>query len=136
MTVAFVAFFVSVLMERISVTGAYRVLWPALMIGAATVFYWSWTESLGRGDLRPYLFVQFYPLLAVPTLMILFPAKYTGSLNLVGVVAFYVLAKILEANDDAIFERVSVLSGHTLKHVSAAYAVYWVGRMVKHRTTK
>ena len=134
MTIGFVAFFISVIMERISIKVGLLALMPALIIGAATVFYWSWTESQGRGDLRPYAFVQSYPIFAVAAMMVLFPARYTGSINLLLVIVFYILAKQLESKDEAIFAGTGgIVSGHTLKHLSAAIAIAWFVRMVKNR---
>lgn len=134
MTIGFVAFFISVIMERISIKVGLLALMPALIIGAATVFYWSWTESQGRGDLRPYAFVQSYPIFAVAAMMVLFPARYTGSINLLLVIVFYILAKQLESKDEAIFAGTGgIVSGHTLKHLSAAIAIGWFVRMVKNR---
>jgi hypothetical protein len=134
MTIGFVAFFISVIMERISLKVGLLALMPALIIGAATVFYWSWTESQGRGDLRAYRFVQFYSLFAVAAMMALFPARYTGSINLLLALAFYFFAKQLESRDEAVFAGTGgIVSGHTLKHLSAAIAIGWLVRMVKNR---
>jgi pyruvate/2-oxoglutarate dehydrogenase complex dihydrolipoamide dehydrogenase (E3) component len=44
-----------------------------------------------------------------------------------------VLAKILETDDKQIFALGHVVSGHTLKHLAAAAAGYWVLRMLKKR---
>jgi hypothetical protein len=55
------------------------VLAALVACGAATVLYWDWTESHGRGDLRPYALVQFLPLLLIPLLLLLFPARYIRS---------------------------------------------------------
>ena len=44
--------------------------------------------------------------------------------------AFYVLAKALEALDGPIFELGHIVSGHTLKHLAAAGAGYWILRML------
>jgi hypothetical protein len=51
-----------------------------------------------------------------------------------GVVAiFYVLAKLLETFDNAIFSLGHVVSGHTLKHLAAACAGYWILVMLQKR---
>ena len=65
----------------------------------------------------------------------LFPARYTGSINLLLVLVFYFLAKQLESRDVAIFEATGgFISGHTLKHLSAAIALAWIIRMVNNRS--
>lgn len=46
------------------------------------------------------------------------------------VAGLYVLAKALEALDRPIFELGHIVSGHTLKHLAAAGAGYWILRML------
>lgn len=75
MTVAFMSLFSIVLEERLHV--GHLVLTPFLVIGALTVAYWHYTEQAGNGDLRPYLVVQFFPLLAIPVLLLTQPAQYS-----------------------------------------------------------
>jgi len=43
------------------------------------------------------------------------------------------LAKVLELLDRPIFELGHVVSGHTLKHLAAAAAGYWILRMLVKR---
>jgi hypothetical protein len=45
-----------------------------------------------------------------------------------------VLAKILESTDKIIISIGHVISGHTLKHLAAAGAGYWILRMLQKRT--
>jgi hypothetical protein len=66
-------------------------------------------------------------------LVALFPARYTRTMDLVGALGFYVLAKILETLDGAIFSLGHAVSGHTLKHVAAAVSAYWILRMLRLR---
>jgi hypothetical protein len=47
------------------------------------------------------------------------------------VVGFYALAKVLEALDKPIFSLGHIVSGHTLKHLVAATAAYWIVRMLQ-----
>jgi len=57
---------------------------PLVLLGAASVGgYWTRTESLGRGDLRFYYLVQFYPLIAIPLLLALCPPRYTRGADLI-----------------------------------------------------
>ena len=44
----------------------------------------AWHMLMGRGDLRVYLLVQLYPLLALPFILLLFPPRYTRTGDLVG----------------------------------------------------
>jgi hypothetical protein len=52
------------------------------------------------------------------------------------VVALYILAKLFEGLDRPIFGTGRILSGHTLKHLAAAWACYFVLRMLKLRQTR
>jgi len=46
-----------------------------------------------------------------------------------GVIFFYVLAKLFELGDEAVFEATGhIVSGHTLKHLAAALAAWPVIR--------
>ena len=49
--------------------------------------------------------------------------------------AWYLLAKVLETGpvDHALYNMGGVVSGHTLKHLSAALGAFWLYRMVRDR---
>lgn len=122
MTIGFAGMFAVVLGEIGSIRLARRVLVPFLIVAMTSVMYWAWTESRGVGDLRPYAIVQFLPMLLIPVLLIthrdnsrLVPAFWY-------MILFYVLAKIAEFFDAAIFDFGEMLSGHSLKHLFAAVA--------------
>jgi hypothetical protein len=134
MAVAFMALFSAVVAERVHLK-AGLVLMPLLVAaGLASVLYWHWTEQQRRGDLRFYYLVQFYPLLILPALLLFFRARYTGTSWLVGALGWYVLAKVFEDPLDApIFALGGIVSGHTLKHLAAALAAFWVLEMLRRR---
>jgi hypothetical protein len=101
MALAFMGLFDAVLGERVGVAAGRRLLLPLVAAGLGSVLYWHWTEQQGRGDLRPYYLVQFYPILAIPLLLLLFPPRYTGTGGLFAALGWYVLAKVLEHPGDA-----------------------------------
>src|SRR6185503_15770544 len=101
--------------------------------GVASVLLWQQSEQAGHGDLRLYLFVQFYPLLAIPLMVWLFPPRYTRTADLVVAVGLYALAKMLELADASIYGASHLVSGHSLKHLTAALATFWLYRMVRLR---
>jgi hypothetical protein len=70
----------------------------------------------------------------VPLLVLLFPPRYTRTGDLVGIAGFYVLAKVFEVSDREIFALGGLVSGHTMKHLAAALATYWLLRMLKLRS--
>jgi hypothetical protein len=77
--------------------------------------------------------VQFYPMLAIPLLLALFPARYTRGTDFVTVLVLYALAKLLELGDARVFSWLHGLSGHSLKHLVSAAACYVVLHMLARR---
>lgn len=133
MTLAFMSFFAAIIAERINVKAGLVSLLPLVTIGISSVIYWHWSELSGHGDLRLYIMVQFYPILAIPLLLLLFPPIYTRSIDLLGALAFYMVAKTFELLDAKIFALGRIVSGHTLKHLAAGLATYWILRMLRNR---
>jgi len=132
MTVVFMALVAAMIAERISVRSGMLLLPVLLALGIASVWQWHWSEVHGAGDLRFYAAVQVY---AVATLLVilLLPPRYTRSSDLLVVVGFYLLAKLLETFDRAVYSVGHVVSGHTLKHLAAAAAGWWILRMLEKR---
>jgi hypothetical protein len=122
MTIAFMGFFAVIIGEQVSLRVARALFFPLLIIGAASVMYWSLTESQGAGDLRLYGLVQFLPMILVPMMLLLFCSSFDRTDFLWGMIAIYVLAKVAESNDWQIYELGIGLSGHSLKHLIAAVA--------------
>jgi len=134
MTIAFMAMVAAVITERISLRLGLWLLPILLLAGLASVLQWYRSEARGEGDLRFYAAVQVYAVLVL-LLALLFPPRYTRGSDLAVVVGFYALAKALEALDKPIFSLGHIVSGHTLKHLAAATATYWILRMLQRRRT-
>jgi hypothetical protein len=132
MTITFMSMVAAVIMERINLELGLWLLPILLIAGMGSVLQWSWSESRGAGDLRFYAAVQAYSAMVI-LLALLFSARYTRSRDLGFVVGFYALAKVLEYFDKPIFAALRVVSGHTLKHLAAATAGYFILRMVEKR---
>jgi len=116
MTVGFMGLLAALLGEYVNHRLPRWVLTPAVLAGIASVLYWHLTD-----DLRPYAWVQFFPLLTIPVVMVLFRPRYTHSWLLLVSLGWYVLAKVTENFDASIFELTrQVVSGHSMKHVLAA----------------
>ena len=126
MTLAFMAIFSMVVSDRVSEPFGARLLWPSVLVGVASVTYWYWTEVQGRGDLRPYVIVQFLPMLIIPMLLVLYSSKRMQTVFIWATLFTYGLAKVAEYYDPAIFEWLGFWSGHTIKHLLSALAVLWV----------
>lgn len=126
MTMTFAAFFCLAIAEYISLPTAKRLL-PALVIaGMASVVYWHVTEMQGKGDLRPYLLIQFLPLLMIPLILLIYPNKDNQKRYFWAVLGCYALAKLAEALDWQLFLATGLISGHTLKHLMAGLGTWFI----------
>lgn len=133
MTVAFMALLTLLLEERVLDRHQPGLLWVLASAGAGSAVYWALTESLGQGDLRPYILVQFLPMVLIPLIVGLFPRGRSSNRYLFAALGLYGLAKLLETFDTRILELGSLVSGHSLKHVAAAAAVLCIIRAVPTR---
>lgn len=77
--------------------------------------------------------MQFFPFLALVLLFLLYPPRYTGTYYWISAAALYVLAKLFEFSDHAIYSVGYLLSGHTLKHLAAAAACLVILRYFQNR---
>jgi hypothetical protein len=121
MGLAFMGLFSAMIAERISVRLGLALLGPLLAAGVGSVVYWYYAD-----DLRPYYLVQFYSGLAVLLMLLVFPARYTGTGYLLIALACYTAAKFCEHPLDHWFYERTGWSGHTLKHLLAALAALWI----------
>jgi hypothetical protein len=125
MAIGFMALASIVIAEHLNERVAKLALWPLITLGIVAVTYWAYTESTGHGDLRFYGLVQFLTLILIGLTWLLVPSRLTGIGYLWLMFAGYVLAKAFEAGDAAVFEFLGhTVSGHALKHVSAAAGMY------------
>jgi hypothetical protein len=133
MTLAFMGLVSAMISERVGVRAGLYLLPVLLLIGAGSVVLWWHSETRGAGDLRPYAAVQVYAVLILPILLLLRP-RYTRSWDFAVVFCFYVLAKIFETADRQIFSLDQhTISGHTLKHLAAGAAGFWILMMLQRR---
>lgn len=128
MSVLFMAFLSITLGERIGMRVGRLLFVPLVSLGIASVVWWRMA-----GDLRAYILVQFYPMLALPLLLLLFPPRYTRAADLFAAMGCYGLAKVFEMLDAPIFEFTGVVSGHTLKHLAAGLAIWFIARSLERR---
>ena len=128
MTLVFMAFLSSVVAAWIDIKAGARLLIPFLLLGTGSVIYWHYTELKGAGDLRFYAFIQFFPMVLIPFIFLLFrdPANNKGLFLLVWVIGWYVTAKLLETFDKGIYTATHFISGHSLKHIAAAVATWYM----------
>jgi hypothetical protein len=119
MAIAFTSFGVILLAERVSLRFARRAFPLLLLFAVASVLYWYYGELAGRGDLRGYLLVQLMPIILLPLTLPLFASRYDRDADLWWLLAWYLAAKLCELFDQAIYDALGALSGHSLKHIAA-----------------
>ena len=125
MAVAFAGFLGIAASERISVRAGEAVL--VLMMVAGLLAAW-----VARDNLTPWAVVQYGGMALAVGLALTRPRPGAVGVPLGGVIVFYVLAKLFELGDAAIFEATRhLVSGHTLKHLSAALAAWPVIRALR-----
>ena len=129
MTIGFMGLLVALVGEYVSPRFAKVALLPAVLLGMGSVMYWHLTD-----DLRFYAWIQLMPLCVVALLLLCFRSPYTHSSLLLVALSLYVLAKVFEHFDTAIYSTLrQFVSGHTLKHFCAAAGCYALASMVDRR---
>lgn len=118
MSVAFAGLIGFAVCERVSARAGWPAAWFTLAGGllAAAICHRT-------GNALPWALVQFGGMVLVLGLALARPVAGAIGLKLGGVVFFYGLAKLFELSDHAIYEAThQLLSGHSLKHLTAALA--------------
>ena len=132
MSVGFMGLSVAVLAEHLNLRLEKILLVPAILLGIASVVVWHVAD-----DLRLYAWVQFMPLLVMPAVLLLFDSPYTHRRLLLVALAIYAVSKLAEHYDWAVFEATGkIISGHSLKHLLAALALFVVYGMLRRRTAR
>jgi len=132
MTIVFMPLVAAMVAERANLKLGLWLLPVLTALGIGSVIQWHLTVQQGAGDLRFYGAVQVYAMLALVAALLL-PSRYTGTADLVWVIVFYAIAKVAELADRQIFSLGHIVSGHTIKHLSAAASGYCILRMLQRR---
>lgn len=120
MTVSFMSLIAIIVGEHVSERLGRLLLWPLLAIGVISVFYWSYSESRLAGDLRLYGLVQFLPMLIIPAILVGYPSVFDRTRFIWVLFGLYVVAKLFEQLDFAVYGLGGLISGHSIKHLCAA----------------
>ena len=126
LTIIFISFTCAIIADFINERLGLYLLGPLVLTGVGSVLWWDYTQTAGHGDLRLYMLVQYYPMVAIPLILWLY---YRPSLKpmigpIVWVVVWYVIAKLFERWDLPIYKTLGI-SGHTLKHLAAAASTWY-----------
>lgn len=123
------AFIVDRVHARLGVTVALPLL---LVLGIGSVISWYLSELAGHGDLRFYGLVQAVPVVLIPLICLLFRGRHTSGKYVVYMFLWYALARVCELFDQQIHGLLGgLVSGHTLKHLTAAAAAYTILAMLR-----
>ena len=103
-----------------------------VVLGIGSVLNWRWSEVHGHGDLRWYALFQALAILTGLLLLVMFRAQRSeGTGVLVIAISANVAAKVFELLDKLIYHLGGIVSGHTLKHLSAGLGfvplLFWLG---------
>ena len=121
MTIAFMALFATVIAKFHTYTVGKNGLFPFIIIGLFSVFYWKFGEA---EDLRFYAVVQFYPMLIIPILLYFFKKEKQQTAGYWYLLLAYLVAKLFEHFDAEIHQFLGFISGHSLKHIIAAFGLF------------
>ena len=94
-------------------------LFALVLIGLLSVIYW-----IVFNDLKIYILVQFYPVLAILVILIFFKSKYNLTIGYWLLLLAYVIAKIFEHFDLQTQSALKIWSGHTLKHIVISIGIF------------
>ena len=121
MTIVFMSFLSVTFSELAGRRIGFTFLLPLVAVGIGSVIWWHHTESLGKGDLRLYFWVQYFPMLAIVLLFWLYyePGIRPVMRIVAWIVVWYMIAKLFEFFDYPTYDAIGI-SGHTLKHLAAA----------------
>lgn len=129
MTIGFMGLYIALLSEFVAARLERYLLVPAVLLGIASVAYWVFTD-----DLRFYFGVQVLSLASVAAIVLTFRNSRRQNRYLGAAFVCYAIAVACEQLDRPIFELLNhAISGHTLKHLFAALAPFWIYRMLRAR---
>jgi hypothetical protein len=135
--VILMSFFAFVIYACVDKSVGYKAFFAFNIIGVLSVIYWAFSESMGKGDLRWYGMVQFFPIIAIPLILILYRSSSEFRKEILFIFLFFGLAKLNERFDREIYHLVNnTISGHSLKHlfmVAAGYKIVVIGENCENR---
>ena len=135
MTIAMAGFIGALLVDRF---GSKLVgVVPLLMaLGMGSVVQWGLSEEHGQGDLRWYALYQGMVMIFAAELILMFPSRSNGTREFAIAAIANLAAKIFELLDVPIYQLGGIVSGHTLKHLSASLGFIALVMLVRRRRSQ
>jgi len=128
MTIVMSCYCSLIIADRYSIDLAKRIHFPIISIGLLSVIYWEYS-----GDLRPYFFFKMQPVILVAILLAYGKKTYDRAADYIISMSLVLLATLTENIDKVIFDNLDIISGHTLKHIFAGTALWFIFRMIQQR---
>jgi hypothetical protein len=128
-----------VFMPLLAATYAERLRWRSdlplfvlTLLGIGSVVYWKFS-----GNLLPYLIAQGGAILLILLALAMLPTPWTERRLLFPALLSYAVAFVCEKLDWQIFRWTGgIISGHTIKHLAAAAAFFFILRMLQRQQLK
>lgn len=133
MAAGFMALLAIIIGEYLSQRAGRLLLFPLLAAGITAGVYWHVSELRGEGDLRFYALVQFLPVVLILVILLIYPSRFTHIRYLAAMLVLYLFSKTAELLDKAVYDWTGSISGHSIKHLVAALAVYCFYLWLKRR---
>lgn len=131
MVLGFISLIGLLVADRVNKTMGLKTFFILFVLSVITLALWR----LNYLDLRPYLLIQFGSLLFV-VLIIILKSRGTISNSAIWVsFGLYILAKAFEIADNSMWNLTGIISGHTLKHLAAALAMYFLLKTFRKKTS-
>lgn len=123
--------FGTLIAERVSIRAELARLVPLAASGTGTVLHWRFSQTRGAEKVLPYCAFQAGTIVAGVLVVRFFAPVYTREADLLRAATLYASAVLAEYFDPALFAIGGMISGHTLKHLLTAFAIYQLVRMLR-----
>jgi hypothetical protein len=128
MTLVASAFVATIIADRFGARAGGWSLIALFVLSCGALVYWRATQSLAQDNVWPYIATVYGSLAFAVVAMALFSSRYTHAHAAWVTLAIYIAAMAFDTWLDApLYTAGGMLSGHSLKHLLAALALFWLG---------
>jgi len=128
MTLVASAFVGTIIADRFGARAGLATLAVLFVLSAGALVYWRATQSMAQDNVWPYIATVYGSLSFAVVAMISFPSRYTHAHAAWVTFTIYMTAMAFDTWLDApLYTMGAILSGHSLKHLLAAVALFWLG---------